>query len=127
MARGLAARADVELLLLTRRADSERWADIAPAAQGHAPAPTPRPPRRGGELPADPGIARRLRPDVWHAPHYPMPLRPPVPTAVAMHDLTFFDHPEWHERSKVVYFRRMMTAAARRADAIVTGSHDAAD
>jgi glycosyltransferase involved in cell wall biosynthesis len=44
-----------------------------------------------------------------------------------MHDLTFFDHPEWHERSKVFYFRRMMTAAARRADTIVTGSHDAAD
>ena len=35
-----------------------------------------------------------------------------VPTVVAMHDLTFFDHPEWHERSKVVYFRRMIAAAA---------------
>ncbi len=43
-----------------------------------------------------------------------------------MHDLTFFDHPEWHERSKVVYFRRMIRAAARRADVIVTGSNDAA-
>jgi glycosyltransferase involved in cell wall biosynthesis len=55
-----------------------------------------------------------------------MPLRSPVPTVVAMHDLTFFDHPEWHERSKVVYFRRMIAASARRADVIVTGSHDAA-
>jgi glycosyltransferase involved in cell wall biosynthesis len=79
------------------------------------------------EQAAGPGIARRLRPDVWHAPHYTMPLRSKLPTVVAMHDLTFFDHPEWHERSKVVYFRRMMTAAAARADAIITGSHDAAD
>jgi glycosyltransferase involved in cell wall biosynthesis len=68
-----------------------------------------------------------VRPDVWHAPHYTMPLRSAAPTVVAMHDLTFFDHPEWHERSKVVYFRRMIAAAARRADVIVTGSHDAAD
>jgi glycosyltransferase involved in cell wall biosynthesis len=56
-----------------------------------------------------------------------MPLRSRIPTVVAMHDLTFFEHPEWHERSKVIYFRRMMRAAARRADVIITGSHDAAD
>ena len=56
-----------------------------------------------------------------------MPLRSAMPTVVAMHDLTFFDHPEWHERSKVVYFRRMMAAAARRADLVITGSHDAAE
>jgi glycosyltransferase involved in cell wall biosynthesis len=56
-----------------------------------------------------------------------MPLHSPTPSVVAMHDLTFFDHPEWHERSKVVYFRRMIAAAAQRADIIVTGSHDAAD
>jgi glycosyltransferase involved in cell wall biosynthesis len=68
-----------------------------------------------------------VRPDVWHGPHYTMPLRATVPTVVAMHDLTFFDHPEWHERSKVVYFRRMIAAAARRADVVVTGSHHAAD
>ena len=50
------------------------------------------------------------------------------PTVVAMHDLTFFDHPEWHERSKVVYFRRMIARRGARAPtSIVTGSHDAAD
>ena len=29
-----------------------------------------------------------------------MPLRAPVPTVVTVHDLTFFDHPEWHERTQ---------------------------
>jgi len=36
-----------------------------------------------------------------------------------VHDLTFFDHPEWHERAKVPFFRRMIRASARRADAII--------
>ena len=126
MARGLGARPDVDLHLLTRRSDTTRWNDIAPGAEVHASAPDGRPARLVWEQVAGPKVARAIRPDVWHAPHYTMPLRSPVPTVVAMHDLTFFEHPEWHERSKVVYFRRMMAAAARRADVIVTGSHDAA-
>jgi glycosyltransferase involved in cell wall biosynthesis len=127
IARGLATRDDIDLVLMTRRADAERWPAIAPGAELHALAPNRRPARLVWEQAAGPGIARRLRPDVWHAPHYTMPLRSKIPTVVAMHDLTFFDHPEWHERSKVVYFRRMMAAAAARADAVITGSHDAAD
>jgi glycosyltransferase involved in cell wall biosynthesis len=42
-----------------------------------------------------------------------------LPTVVTVHDLTFFDHPEWHERSKVLVFPRMIRAAAARAAAIV--------
>ena len=127
IARGVAVRDDVDLHLLTRRGDRDRWSTIAPAATLHALAPNRRPARLVWEQVAGPRVAQRIRPDVWHAPHYTMPLRSAVPTAVAMHDLTFFDHPEWHERSKVVYFRRMIAAAARRADVIITGSHDAAE
>jgi glycosyltransferase involved in cell wall biosynthesis len=126
IARGVAARPKIDLHLLTRRGDSARWPAIAPGATVHADAPNRRPARLAWEQAAGPRVARRIRPDVWHAPHYTMPLRSDAPTVVAMHDLTFFDHPEWHERSKVVYFRRMIAATARRADVIVTGSHDAA-
>jgi glycosyltransferase involved in cell wall biosynthesis len=38
---------------------------------------------------------------------------------VTIHDLTFFEHPEWHERSKVWVFRRAIAVAARRASALV--------
>jgi glycosyltransferase involved in cell wall biosynthesis len=38
---------------------------------------------------------------------------------VTVHDLTFFDHPEWHERSKVAYFRRMIPAAVAKADVVL--------
>ena len=126
IARGIAARADIDLHLLTRRSDTARWDDIAPGAELHPEAPNRRPARLAWEQTAGPRVAHRIAPDVWHAPHYTMPLRSTLPTVVAMHDLTFFDHPEWHERSKVVYFRRMIAAAARRADIVVTGSHDAA-
>jgi glycosyltransferase involved in cell wall biosynthesis len=56
-----------------------------------------------------------------------MPLRATVPCVVTIHDLTFFDHPEWHERSKVVFFRRMIRAAARRATLLVCVSAYTAD
>jgi glycosyltransferase involved in cell wall biosynthesis len=119
MAHGLDARGDVELHLLTRHADAKRWSSIAPGAVVHADAPDPRPLRLAWEQLGAPGLARRLRPDVWHGPHYTMPLRASVPAVVTVHDLTFFDHPEWHERSKVAYFRRMIRAAAARADILV--------
>jgi glycosyltransferase involved in cell wall biosynthesis len=127
IARGMSAHPDVDLHLLSRRGDSARWNDLAPDAKVHALAPARRPARLIWEQTAGPRIAHAIRPDVWHSPHYTMPLRSAIPTVVAMHDLTFFDHPEWHERSKVVYFRRMIAAATRRADVIVTGSNDAAD
>src|SRR5437016_621464 len=122
MARGVSARTDIDLHLLTRRHDAERWRAIAPAAELHPVAPNRRPARLLWEQAAGARVAHAMHPDVWHAPHYTMPLRSGVATVVAMHDLTFFDHPEWHERSKVLYFRRMIAAAARRADVIITGS-----
>ncbi|MBW8827156.1 MAG: glycosyltransferase family 4 protein, partial [Acidobacteria bacterium] len=63
-----------------------------------------------------------LRADVWHAPHYTMPLFAGVPTVVTIHDLTFFDHPEWHERAKVHYFRQAIKLSARRASVLVAVS-----
>jgi glycosyltransferase involved in cell wall biosynthesis len=48
-----------------------------------------------------------------------MPERARLPRVVTVHDLTFFDHPEWHERSKVWLFRRAIRVAAARADAVV--------
>jgi glycosyltransferase involved in cell wall biosynthesis len=56
---------------------------------------------------------------VHHGPHYTMPRRSKVPCVVTIHDLTFFDHPEWHEPSKVTWFRAAMRYSARHASAIV--------
>ena len=69
-----------------------------------------------------PRVATDLGVDVWHGPHYTRPLRGTVPSVVTVHDLTFFDHPEWHERTKVAYFRRIIPPAVQHADAIVAVS-----
>ena len=122
VARGLATRTDVEVHLLTRRDDTARWEEIVPSATLHAEAPNRRPARLVWEQSAAPRLAQRVRPDVWHGPHYTLPLRVDVPTVVTVHDLTFFDHPEWHERSKVAYFRRMIRAAVARATVVVSVS-----
>ena len=56
---------------------------------------------------------------VHHAPHYTMPERSPVPCVVTIHDCTFFDHPEWHVRSKALLFRRAIRRASLQAGALV--------
>ena len=127
LAEGLAARADVELQLLSRRNDTARWAQSAPTAEVVGSAPARRPTRLLWEQACGASVAKRLRADLWHGPHYTMPLRIGVPSVVTIHDLTFFDHPEWHERSKVVFFRRMIRAAAKRAAVLVCVSEYTAD
>lgn len=112
-------RDDLALALVSRRDDGARWRALAPRAAVHPLAPGPRPLRLAWEQTSAPGVARKIGATVWHGPHYTMPLRAGVPTVVTVHDLTFFDHPEWHERSKVAVFRRMIRSAAKRADAVV--------
>jgi len=127
LATALSARADVDLHLATRSDDEDRWHIIAPDARVHGAVPTRRPARLAWEQTRAPALAARVAPDVWHGPHYTMPLRAAVPCVVTVHDMTFFDHPEWHERSKVLFFRRMIRAAAHRAAAIVCVSDYTAD
>jgi glycosyltransferase involved in cell wall biosynthesis len=127
LASGLAARPEVELHLLSRRDDQARWDAWAPTAVVHGSAPVRRPARLAWEQARGARLAARLEVDVWHGPHYTMPLRADVPSVVTIHDLTFFDHPEWHERSKVVFFRRMIRAAAHRATVLVCVSAYTAD
>jgi glycosyltransferase involved in cell wall biosynthesis len=66
-----------------------------------------------------PRLLDRLGVEVHHGPHYTMPERARLPRVVTIHDLTFFDHPEWHERKKISFFRRAIRRAAAGADAVI--------
>lgn len=112
-------RANVGLHLSTRKADGDRWRELAPAADVRAVVPDGRPRRLAWEQIAGPRFVDRWGIDVHHGPHYTMPEVAKVPKVVTVHDLTFFDHPEWHEKVKVAVFKRAIRSAAELADAIV--------
>ncbi|MGO9962429.1 MAG: glycosyltransferase family 4 protein [Acidimicrobiales bacterium] len=122
LARALGRRGDCRLSLLARRDDAARWAGVAPGERVVATAPTSRPGRllyeqaRLGSVVA--GLASPPV-QVHHGPHYTMPRRSKVPCVVTIHDLTFFDHPEWHEASKVRWFRAAMRYSVAHAAAVV--------
>jgi glycosyltransferase involved in cell wall biosynthesis len=127
LARTLAREGDLDLHLLSRRDDAARWAELAPKAAVHPEVPVTRPARLAWEQSVGPRLAERLGIDVWHGPHYTMPVRLRCPAVVTVHDLTFFDHPRWHEPAKVVVFRQAIRTAARRAGALVAPSATTAE
>jgi len=128
---------DLDLVLLAGRDDADRWRPRAgtPGAPGAASigswavvdaVPRRRPARLAWEQVAGPRFGRRHDVDVWHGPHYTVPLRRRGPSVVTVHDLTMVEHPEWHERSKAAYFGRMLPAAVRHADACICVSRHTA-
>lgn len=139
LVRSLVLREDIDLTLWCRRDDSARWASASRgdltgvpttgAAHVRALAPTARPSRLAWEQLR---LARLLsrssdRIEVHHGLHYTMPEHTKVPVVVTVHDLTFFDHPEWHERTKVAFFRRAIRVAANRATAVLCVSDRTAE
>ncbi len=119
LARSLDARHDVDLVLACRSDDRRRWRGIAPGAHTLDAAPARRPARVVWEQTRAHTLADAVHADLWHGPHYTMPRRLAVPAVVTVHDLTFVEHPEWHERTKVAFFRRMLRDSARRAAVLV--------
>jgi glycosyltransferase involved in cell wall biosynthesis len=131
LVRALDAGGEVSLTLVARRGDGERWAAMAPGARVTSPVPTPRPMRLVYERAELGRAVNRLRNPpvtVHHGPHYTLPGGlGRLGSVVTVHDLTFFDHPEWHERSKVTFFQRAIRRSVARADAIVCVSSTTAD
>ncbi|HMC42686.1 MAG TPA: glycosyltransferase family 1 protein [Acidimicrobiales bacterium] len=119
LAQALAGRSDVALTLICRRADAERWRSLGDSVAVLPASPAPRPLRLAWEQVRLPRLLRSLPIDVHHSPHYTMPEAAGAPRVVTIHDLTFFDHPEWHERAKAAFFRRAIRVAARNADVVV--------
>jgi glycosyltransferase involved in cell wall biosynthesis len=112
----------VTTTLVTRRDDVSRWETLSPRATGAALVPRARVARLVSEayLLGESRIARES--DLWHAPHYTMPRRRATPCVVTIHDLTFFTNPEWHERSKVAFFRRAINYSAAHARVLLSVS-----
>jgi glycosyltransferase involved in cell wall biosynthesis len=117
LARELARRHDVDLTVVSRAGDAGRWPPPVTAK-----APARRPVRLGWEQVGLPRVVRGLGVDVHHGPHYTAPLALGLPSVVTIHDLSFFTHPEWHQRTKVAFFRAAIRTSARRAAALIAVS-----
>ncbi|HWD50834.1 MAG TPA: glycosyltransferase family 1 protein [Acidimicrobiales bacterium] len=127
LARALSHRPDVDLLVVARSRDGSRWTALVPNRELVTAAPEPRPLRLAWEQVRLPSLLKRRAVDVHHGPHYTMPEHAKVPVVVTVHDLSFFEEPQWHERSKVVLFQRAIKVAARRARVVVCPSLATAD
>lgn len=127
LASALDRRTDLDLVVFARRNDPLRWHAATPGAKLAASAPGPRPLRLAWEQVRLPALVSARNVDVHHGPHYTMPERSRVPAVVTIHDLSFFEAPAWHQRSKAVLFRRAISVAARRAAAVVCPSRVTAE
>jgi glycosyltransferase involved in cell wall biosynthesis len=110
---------DVDTTLITRRDDGDRWTQRSPRATLASIVPNARAARLTYEawVLGTSHTARDVQ--LWHGPHYTMPRRGTTPTVVTIHDMTFFTNPEWHERTKVTFFRRAITFASQHARVLI--------
>lgn len=104
-------------------------AETAPSHRYHA-APSAarsRPVRLVWEQIGLPILARRLRAEVVHSPHYTFPLIRGRRTVVTVHDATFFSTPDAHSRVKGLFFRTWTRLALGRAGRVVAVSSTTAE
>jgi glycosyltransferase involved in cell wall biosynthesis len=131
LARALGEQDGVALTMVSRRRDAERWRALGPHSRVAGVVPVSRPARLFYEQwLLGPRIRQMRQPDirVHHGPHYTLPRRlGEVASVVTIHDMTFFDHPEWHERTKVAFFKRSIRRAAAEADVLVCVSRTTAE
>jgi len=133
LAKGLSFDIDTSLYLCTRKNDVTRWENIMLDGRKNRLlplAPVSRPARMQYEefflsRLAD-GLVKSnllLRNSlVLHGPHYVISSNKSVAKAVTIHDMTLLEHPEWHERNKVLYFTHAVRKAVKQAQVIICPS-----
>jgi glycosyltransferase involved in cell wall biosynthesis len=118
----LGRRDDVDLHVAVKDRDAAALSRRAAGVAFHPQRLPSRPVRILWEQTGLPRLTKRVGAQVFHGPHYTLPLIVPVPGVVTFHDPTFFTNPELHERTKVAYFTRMARAGAKRAARMIAVS-----
>ncbi len=121
--------AGADLTVACQVVDAERYAKQAPSVTV-VPAPSSiagRGARLAWEQVGLPRVARRVRADVVHSPHYTLPVRAGRPVVVTLHDATFFTDPDVHTTVKRVFFRSATRLSLHRAAICVVPSQATAD
>lgn len=72
-----------------------------------------------------PELTKELQLDILHSPHYTFPIKKlSCKKVVTIHDLTFFLFPEFHLKSKKIFFQKFTELATEKADKILTVSEN---
>ncbi len=113
---------DLDLHVFVNDRDAAEFGSMLPRATMHTVALTNRIARLLWAHSVLPMRVRRIRPDVFHGPHYTLPGRLDRPSVVTFHDPTFFTLPELHRRAKVAYFTRAARSGIERATRVIAVS-----
>ncbi len=119
LVQALSRHDECSIRLITRKGDGPRWSTLDRTASIVSVVPDPRPLRLIYEKVRLGAKVSSFGPTIYHGPHYTLPGRCAMPTVVTIHDMTFFDQPDVHEKAKVHFFQAAIKQAARRADALV--------
>jgi glycosyltransferase involved in cell wall biosynthesis len=114
----------VDLVVVSQRTDTERYARMLPGAEvlGSPAAVCHRPARLAWEQTGLPLLAQQVGAQVLHSPFYTCPLRAGCPVTVTVHDATFFTEPEHYDKSRRTFFRSAIKTSLRRASRVIVPS-----
>ena len=115
------------VLLISNAHTAAFWRGLAPCAEVAAKVPGNRVLRLIYEQTLFERLLSKSLVDVHHGIHYTMPEGFKGAKVVTIHDLTLLEHPEWHQRSKAIIFKRALLVAAKSADFLICPSNFTAD
>ncbi|MCL5047475.1 MAG: glycosyltransferase family 4 protein [Firmicutes bacterium] len=133
LACGLAQNLSHSLYLCSRKSDTGRWLNITLDGRRNKLLPFAPSSKSSRILYEEFAIAKlaldlmaanpHLRDHfVLHGPHYVIPRNRQIVKAVTVHDLTFIEHPKWHERGKVLYFTQAIYFSLKAAQVVICPS-----
>lgn len=118
---------DVELVIITRKNDGTRFEQLAESSRILAVAPDSTPARIVYQTLRLGTLVDSLDVDIFHGPHYQIPMKMRTPSVVTIHDMTLVTHPQVHTRAKRLFFSRVIGRSAEKASGIISVSQHTAD
>ncbi len=109
----------LDLTCVVRKGDISRMQSLVPGTVLLGVVPDSRAARLAYELLGLGHALDREGVQLHHGVHYTSPGNFHGKVVTTIQDATLLEHPEWHERSKVIFFRNAMARSAKRADALI--------
>lgn len=123
----LDTRENIDLSIITRKNDVDRFRTVAPKARVLDIAPISKAGRIAFQTFKLGPLIDSMDFDVFHGPHYQIPNKLDTPSVVTIHDMTLLTHPDVHTRIKREFFSRVIPSSAKKAKSVITVSQHTSD